>query len=140
VKRVVEHAVHRAEIVAPEGARAALQRILASSTFAGSERLSRFLSLAVEQTLLGQGELLKEYFLGVEVFGRPESYDPRTDPIVRVEARRLRAKLAAYYEGEGAHDALIIDFPKGSYVPEFRVREAESTRLAHLELGEPAGA
>jgi hypothetical protein len=100
-----------------------LERILASSTFAQSERLSRFLRFAVEETLQGRGDQLKEYFFGVEVFDREEAYDPRTDPIVRVEAGRLRAKLGRYYETEGREDPVLIDLPKGSYVPGFQWRQ-----------------
>ena len=55
----------------------------------------------------------------MEVFDRPSSFDPRTDTIVRVEARRLRSKLKEYYETHGQHDAVLIEFPKGSYVPTF---------------------
>ncbi len=109
--------------VAPEAVRAELDRILASPGFAQSERLSRFLRFAVEETLQGRGDRLKEYFLGVEVFDREETYDPRTDPIVRVEAGRLRAKLARYYETEGSADPVLVAFPKGSYVPVFQHRQ-----------------
>jgi serine/threonine-protein kinase len=97
-----------------------LGKILASRFFVKSERLSRFLRFCVEQALAGREDQLKESVLGVEVFDRPASYDPRIDPIVRVEARRLRAKLRAYYEAEGAGDAVWIEFPTGSYVPRFR--------------------
>ena len=97
-----------------------LQKILASREFASSARMSRFLRFAVERALSGQSEQLKEYVLGVEVFDRKESYDPRVDPIVRVEARRLRSKLESYYNGEGSADELIIEFPKGTYAPIFR--------------------
>ena len=62
---------------------------------------------------------MKETVLGMEVFDRPSSFDPRTDTIVRVEARRLRSKLKEYYETQGQHDAVLIEFPKGSYVPTF---------------------
>ena len=103
----------------PEGVRAALGRILASPLFSGAERLSRFLRFAVEQVLDGHGDRLKEYVLGVEVFDRDERYDPRLDSIVRVEARRLRSKLAEYYASEGAADPIVIELPKGSYVPRF---------------------
>jgi len=109
--------------VAPEAVRAQVERILARATFAQSERLSRFLRFAVEETLQGRGEQLKEYFIGVEVFDREDSYDPRTDPIVRVEAGRLRAKLGRYYETEGREDGVLISFPKGSYVPAFEQRQ-----------------
>jgi hypothetical protein len=109
--------------VAAEAVHAALERILASAGFCQSERLSRFLRFAVEETLHGRGDQLKEYFLGVEVFDREECYDPRTDPIVRVEAGRLRSKLAKHYEAEGRADPVRIEFPKGSYVPVFRRRQ-----------------
>src|SRR3954453_8319655 len=97
-----------------------VERILASSGFANAERMSRFLQFTVEQTLLNRGSELKEYLIGVEVFDRSGNYDPRLDPVVRVEARRLRAKLDSYYEGDGKNDSLLIQFPKGRYVPVFR--------------------
>jgi TolB-like protein len=97
--------------------RSHVDRILGSSQFAHSERISRFLRFAVEEWLAGRGSQLKEYVIGVEVFDRPASYDPRVDPIVRVEARRLRRKLNLYYETEGRAEAIRVDFPKGSYVP-----------------------
>jgi serine/threonine-protein kinase len=86
--------------------------------------LARFLTFTVEQTLDGHGENLKEFVIGVEVFDKTETYDPRMDPIVRVEARRLREKLRKYYETEGSDDALYIDFPTGAYVPLVKPREA----------------
>ena len=106
----------------PQAVRRQLDKILASEPFVRSARISRFLRFTVEQTLAGHGEELKEYLLGVEVFDRKESYDSRVDPIVRVEARRLRAKLRQYYETTGQADAVVIDFPTGSYVPSFRPR------------------
>ena len=69
----------------------------------------------------------------MEVFDRKPDYDPRVDPIVRVEARRLRAKLKAYYEGDGSADAVLIEFPSGSYAPRLgdrRARRAAATRSA----------
>ncbi|MFN3322418.1 MAG: hypothetical protein ACK5AZ_02890 [Bryobacteraceae bacterium] len=102
---------------------AELRKILASRAFVHSERLCRFLQYIVEQALRGEDSKLKEYSIGVEVFDRTESFDPRIDSIVRVEARRLRAKLSQYYETEGAEDEVLIQFKKGSYVPYFRVRE-----------------
>ena len=83
------------------------------------------LRFVVERTLDGQGDQLKEYLLGVEVFDRPTEYDPRLDSIVRVEARRLRAKLAEYYEAEGAGDALRFRLTKGGYAPTFERRGSE---------------
>src|SRR4051794_10680663 len=79
-----------------------LNAVLRSSEFADSPRLSRFLKYVVEQTLQGHAADLKEYRVGVDVFDRPEDYDPKTDPVVRVEARQLRFRLAAYYPGHPA--------------------------------------
>src|SRR5436190_23711130 len=78
--------------------RAHLDRILATESFSRAGSLSRLLSFLVHRTLDGQAEQLKEYTLGVEVFDRGESFDPRLDTIVRVQARKLRAKLEKYYQ------------------------------------------
>jgi len=96
-----------------------LRKILASETFSHSERLCRFLRFTVEEAVQGRGAKLKEYQIGVEVFDRKAAYDPRADPIVRVEAGRLRAKLEEYYRAEGRDDPVLISFRKGSYVPAF---------------------
>jgi eukaryotic-like serine/threonine-protein kinase len=97
----------------------ALRRILASDPFLRSERLTHFLTYIVGKTLQGQSEYLKEYHIGIEVCGRRESYDTRTDPVVRVEARRLRAALSLYYANDGKADTVQISLPKGGYVPCF---------------------
>jgi hypothetical protein len=102
-----------------ENVQTQLEKILASKDFSRSERLSRFLRYVVEQTIQGQGERLKEYTVGTEVFDRNQSYDPRTDPIVRVEAARLRSKLREYYGTDGRDDPVFISFHKGSYIPAF---------------------
>ncbi len=108
-----------------EAVRRAVDKVTSSPLFADSQRMARFLRFAVEESLQGNGGRLKEIVIGAEVFDRGADYDPRLDPIVRVEARRLRAKLLAYYESEGKNDALVIEFPKGTYQPVFRTREAE---------------
>ena len=100
-----------------------LEKIAVHGLFTRSERMVRFLRFAVERVLEDKSNELKEYSIGVEVFDRPESYDPRVDPIVRVEARRLRAKLKNYYESDGRNDPVIIDFATGTYAPEIRFRE-----------------
>src|SRR5580700_6527813 len=87
-----------------ERLRQQLNRILASKTFQAVERLKRFLGFVVEEELAGRGEQLKEFLVGIEVFGKEASFDPRNDPIVRVQARRLRARLARYYREECADD------------------------------------
>jgi eukaryotic-like serine/threonine-protein kinase len=105
--------------VSAETIRTQLERILASPGFIRSDRMVRFLRFTVEQTIQGQANSLKESVLGMEVFDRTASFDPRTDTIVRVEARRLRSKLKEYYEGDGRGDPVRIDFPKGGYIPTF---------------------
>lgn len=105
-----------------------LNRILASKAFRQADRLKRFLTFIVEETLAGRGERLKEFVVGVEVFGKPESFDPRNDPIVRVQARRLRAQLARYYREEGPEGELLIELPKGGYAPVFRSLKSAPVR------------
>jgi len=97
-----------------------LDRILSSKAFRQADRLKRFLTFTVNETIAGRGEHLKEFVIGVEVFGKGSSFDPRNDPIVRVQARRLRAQLARYYHEEGQADETLIDLPKGGYTPVFR--------------------
>lgn len=96
-----------------------LERILSSEGFRDAEGLRRFLRYTVENTLRGEGDQLKEYRLGVEVFDRESSFDPRLDPVVRMAARRLRSKLQDYYETEGVGDPIWIGVPKGSYAAAF---------------------
>ena len=112
----------------PEEVRNALARVVESPGFVSAGRLAPFLSFVVERAL--SGEPIKESILGVEVFGRPADYDPRLDPIVRVEARRLRSRLAEYYDGPGAGDPVRIDLPKGTYVPAFATRAPGSPETA----------
>ncbi len=116
----------------------ALQRILASDPFQRSERLTHFLTYVVEKTLQGQSGDLKEYCIGVEVCGRKDSYDSRTDPVVRVEARRLRSAIDLYYANEGKEDAVQIKLPKGGYVPCFSSRKAAGPPLEETDLPAPA--
>ena len=109
--------------VADKIVRLQLDRILASKTFSQVERLKKFISFIVSEMVAGRGGDLKEYVIGVQVFGKEASFDPRTDPIVRVQARRLRTRLARYYRDEGNSDELIVDLPKGGYAPVFRTRD-----------------
>src|SRR5579872_3459656 len=102
-----------------EAIRRQLDRLLESRTFANAERLRGFLRFVVQETLAGRREAIKEYSIGREVCGRPASFDPKADPIVRVDASRLRSRLDAYYETEGVHDAVRIQLPKGAYIPAF---------------------
>ena len=101
-------------------ARKELERVLASACFARSEGLSRLLRFLVERKLEGRDSELKESLIGVEVYGRKPDYDPKLDSTVRSEIARLRARLSKYYTTEGSQDPLMIELPKGSYVPGFR--------------------
>ena len=99
-----------------------LERITSSVAFRTSDRLKRFLAFVTGQALQGKSDNLKEYVVGVQVFGRETAFDPRTDPVVRVQARRLRARLERYYREEGQHDEIVVELPKGGYAPIFRRR------------------
>jgi tetratricopeptide (TPR) repeat protein len=98
-----------------------LEEVLKSPGFARNERLSGFLRFIVGRHLDGRSQELKESVIGIEVFGREPSYDTKADPVVRTEARRLRTRLSAYYNGPGAGDTIVIDLPKGRYVPVIRL-------------------
>lgn len=95
---------------------------MASGPFKQAHRRQRFLEYLVNETLEGRVDRLKGYTIGIEVFDKPTSFDPLTDPIVRVEAVRLRDKLREYYEREGQSDLVRIEIPKGSYTPHIEVR------------------
>ena len=92
-----------------------LERILASPDFQSADRLSRLLRYLVQNALDHPGATIKEYALGVDVFDRSEDFDPKVDSVVRVQAGRLRQKLAKYYEGPGSADPVRIDLPRGGY-------------------------
>jgi Tfp pilus assembly protein PilF len=110
------------EPIDPDLVVAQLQRIVTNPPLESSPSLCRFLRYVVEETLAGRTGSLKEYSLGVVVFERGEAFDPRLDPIVRVQARNLRMRLAQYYAGLGASDSLLIELPKRTYVPVFQSR------------------
>lgn len=117
--------------VKPERIRAQLDRILASAAFAGAERASNFLRFVVERAVYGHTGEIKESVIAVEVFGRdPSSFDSKIDPIVRVEAGRLRDRLDSYYQGDGKLDRVLIAIPKGGYVPEFSERQPSTSQKA----------
>ncbi|MBT8331628.1 MAG: hypothetical protein KJP06_04795 [Deltaproteobacteria bacterium] len=99
-----------------------LDRILASKGFSRSERLRAFLRFVVEATLNEQTDRVKAYTIATEVFGRQADFDPQGDPIVRIEAGRLRRRLEHYYGTDGRNDSILIEVPKGAYVAVFRSR------------------
>jgi len=101
--------------VSPHLVREQLARILRSRRFVEAPTLTRLLQHLVEQTLQGDPGQLKEYSVGLEVFNRGPSFDPHTDTIVRVHARRLRTRLDEYYASEGRDDTIVLTVPKGHY-------------------------
>jgi len=114
-----------------------LERVLASTQFRQAERSAGLLRFLVERSMNGADDRVKEYTVGVEFLGRGNDFDPRTDPIVRAEASRLRARLERYYASEGQPDEVTIELPKGSYVPQFRQR-ALAAPAAPAPIGEPS--
>jgi hypothetical protein len=115
--------------------RAQLERILASPLFAGSPRMSRFLTFLVEETLAGRSDRIKEYSIAIEVFEKREDFDQRTDSTVRTEAGKLRAKLDQYYQANGRSDEIVISVPKGKYVPVFKTPAIENQVRANGSAG-----
>lgn len=111
----------------PADVREALARILNSRCFGQAGRASDFLRFVVEQTLTGHGRNLKGYVIATAVFGRPADFDAQVDPLVRVEAGRLRRRLAEYYAGEGQREPIRIALPRGHYAPEWRYAEGPAT-------------
>lgn len=110
--------------VTEEQVREELGRVLASHEFRASKRSQDFLRYVVENTLQGHGDMLKERTIGIEVFGRPTSYDPSDDATVRVKAGEVRKRLGIYYSDHGSHNPVRIDLPSGTYIPEFHLANA----------------
>ena len=110
--------------------------ILNSGPFHQSQRRQRFLEYLVNETLAGRGERLKAYNVALAVFDRPETFDPVTDPLVRIEAARLREKLREYYGTDGEGDPIRIDLPKGTYTPQIEFRHEGAPPIAR-EKGPP---
>src|ERR687898_3021916 len=107
----------------------ALQRVLKSPEIVNSDRKKRFLKFIVQEALGGHADRIKAYTIAIDVFDRAPSFDPVSDPVVRIEAGRLRRCLEHYYLTEGHEDPLLIIIPKGSYVPQFIPREHNSSSL-----------
>src|SRR5438552_15672786 len=101
---------------------AAIQRLAGSHVLHGSESLCKLLRYLAEHSLQNPGVPVKEYQIATEVFGRPADFDPHLDSAIRVQAGRLRVKLAEYYATEGARDHVLVELPKGSYALSFHVR------------------
>lgn len=99
-----------------------IQRIVSSKAFKTSEVHRNLLNYLADKSLAGEAQNLKEYTVGLDVFGKPSSYDPRTESVVRMHVGRLRQKLAEYYRTEGVDDPIIVDLPKGGFALTFDAR------------------
>src|SRR6266852_2645449 len=106
-----------------------VEKISNSHTLHSSESLCKLLRYLAEHALDHPGTPLKEYQIATEVFGRPPNFDPQSDSTIRVQAGRLRLKIAEYYASEGAEDPIQVEVPKGTYVLSFHRREASAARL-----------
>lgn len=127
--------------VRPELVQRHLEKVLVSAEMCRSKKLCQFLRFTVEEVLRGHGSELKEYAIAVGVFKRNREFDPGADPIVRVQARRLRSKLAQYYQAEGRDESIQIEYPVGGYSPIFTRRTPPSMSrpvIPALQAGEVA--
>lgn len=116
---------------------AQLERMLSRPPLASSPSLTRLLRYLVQETLAGRGAEIKEYTLGVRIFNRNADFNPRVDPIVRVQTHYLRAKLAQYYAGAGAQDPMTIELPARTYIP--RIPQPEFVAVPETPAPPPDG-
>ncbi len=121
----MSHPDPTAEVPKPDEVRAALERIVSSDIFRSSPQLAAFLRFVVEAVLQGQSDRIKGYTIGVEALKRSANFDPLVDPIVRVEATRLRRAMARYYSGPGADSPVRIELARGGYAPRFSYRSGQ---------------
>lgn len=102
-----------------EEQRVQLQKVLRSEAFHYAAGQQKFLEYVGSKTIGGLSQQIREYTIGIEVFGRSDGYDPKIDTVVRVQAHRLREKLKEYYNAEGIADSILLVIPKGHYIPFF---------------------
>lgn len=129
----------QAATISAESVLQQLGRLLASALFANADQSRALLKFLVEQTVQQRTDRLKEYTVGAEALGRGDSFDPRTDTVVRAEASRLRARLERYYAGEGKTDPVQISLPRGSYIPLFAQRDCTNSPDKPLAAQTPDG-
>ena len=118
--------------------RGQIDKLLSSHALHGSESLCKLLRYLADHAVDHPGAAPKEYQIATEVFGRPSNFDPHLDSTVRVQAGRLRGKLAEYYATEGAEDSILVDFPRGTYALAFHERTAGTGRNHGSGLHESA--
>lgn len=117
-----------------EANQAQVERILKSKAFRSSEVHRNLLEYLAEKSLSGSADALKEYTVGVDVFAKPESYDPRQESVVRMHVARLRQKLDEYYRSEGVDDPILVNVPKGGFKVTFEHRSVQPEPAATLVL------
>src|ERR1700744_340452 len=110
----------------PDAVRAALDQLLADPLFASAPRNKEFLRFIVEKTLAGKASRIKSYTIAVDVFKLPSNFDPALDPIVRIEASRLRAALDSYYSNPAVSAEIRITLPRGAYIPAFSASQSSA--------------
>ena len=108
-----------------------LSKILRSQVFRNSDMLKNFLAYVVKESVEGRGETLKQYSIAIDAFGRKNDFDSAEDPIVRIQASRLRRHLEEYYKEEGSSDRIIFSLPKGSYNPKFARTFQKESKISH---------
>jgi hypothetical protein len=134
VAPVETHAGNGTGLLTDEQRQRQVQRIVHSASFRNASMLQQLLQFLTARAGDRSGESLKEYTIGVEAFSRPQDFDPKTDTIVRVQIHRLRQKLREYYESDGQLDPVLIEIPKGHYLPVFS--EVPHSHLDHTSAGE----
>src|ERR1700692_2995828 len=102
-------------VIGEEKIHAQVGRLIQSKTFETSEVHRKLLQYLAEKSINGEADRLKEYTIGLEAFGKPPTYDPKNDSLVRLQVGRLRQKLAAYYQSEAPGDPVVVKLPKGAF-------------------------
>jgi hypothetical protein len=126
--------------VPPDHCHEQVQHIVASETFRTAPTLQMLLRFLAGKVLDEHAQEIKEYTIGVEALGRRQDFDPKNDPIVRVQVYRLRQKLKEYYDVEGARDSILVEIPKGHYLPCFETLSPLSAEIRRpVREHEPAG-
>ena len=121
----------------PRAVRRQLEQVLGSPDFDAPRRSREFLRFIVEETVAGRGEAISQTTIATMVFGRRDNFDAIVDPIVRIQAGRLRRSLERYYLLAGSKDPVRIELPKGTYVPVFRATAAGVVEVAASEAASP---
>jgi hypothetical protein len=121
----------RCDAPSVEQCRQQIHRVIHSPTFRNALTLQQLFQFLADKATAGATEGIKEYTIGVEAFGRKQDFDPKTDPIVRVQIHRLRQKLKEYYDAEGSRDPVLIEIPKGHYLPSFEVATVPGASLSN---------